>query len=288
MKVTTNCIGCMMRQIHGLVGRVSRSTAVRERLYRNILNNLAALSPDCPPPEYDRVMLQVIYGCCGSVDIYREEKDTCTRLAHTILDEMMPAIERLDDPFSALVKLAIGGNILDYGVNDALDLDEARTLIRQVLSLPLDMSHLQRLREALDAASSIFYVLDNCGESVMDSLLIARYRDKVSVGVRGGPVLNDVSRRELEPSGLGGLPVFDTGDFTPGVIEKYTASDFVEAMRSADVVVAKGQGNYETLDEYDRPIFFLFRAKCPVICRKLGGVPLFSLQIIAGGEAAAP
>lgn len=245
-----------------------------------MLQAIKDISWDNPPPEFARAMLLAIYKICGTIDIYREEKDTCTILARKIADSFTDTLDKMNDPFPALVKLAIGGNILDYSIDDSLDLVKAKERMEEVFSLPVNTNDLEQLRTELDNAKSIFYILDNCGEAVLDSLFVKQYRGKIALGVRGGPVLNDVTRREIEASGLNGFPVFDTGDLTPGVLEKHTSPSFLNAMRSADIVVAKGQGNFETLGDYHRPIFFLFRAKCPVIQNCLGGVIPNSLQII--------
>ena len=98
--------------------------------------------------------------------------------------------------------------------------------------------------------------------------------------MRGKPILNDITRAEVEPSGFQNIRVIDTGDFTPGISLTASSEEFMGAYRSADLIIAKGQGNFETLcDDSDRPVFFLFRAKCPVVIRKLGGVKQGSYQL---------
>ncbi len=281
MKISSDCIPCAFRQLKSLLERATTSPKRYMDIYNDFVDALYTVTPaPYSPPDYVRVMSQVLFHHCGTLDMYRKEKDDSTALACALRETLLDELSRQPDWFSAMVKFVIGGNILDYGVFNDLNLEMARKLMLEVFDLPLDAGGIEKLRIALDGARSIFYVLDNCGEAVFDALLVERYRGKIAVGVRGGPVLNDVTRRELEASGFHGIPVYDTGDFTAGVNVATTAPGFLEAMRAADVVVAKGQGNLESLDGYDRPIFYLFRAKCPVICNYMGGLKPNSLQIV--------
>ena len=251
-------------------------------VYNEFVDELYKVDPPpYSPPDFVRVMSQVLFRHCGTVDMYRKEKDASTALALALRGTLEEELSRQPDWFTAMVKFVIGGNILDYGVFNDLDLELARKLMLEVFELPLAAASIEKLRRALDEAGSIFYILDNCGEAVFDAMFVERYRGRISLGVRGGPCLNDVTRRELEVSGFSGFPVYDAGDFTPGVNLTTAVPSFVEQMRSADIVVAKGQGNFESIDGYDRPSFYLFRAKCPVVCNYLGGLELNSLQIIS-------
>ena len=281
MKISSDCIPCAFRQLKSLLDRATTSPRRRSDIYNEFVDVLySGATLPYSPPDYVRVMSQVLFRHCGTLDMYRREKDASTALACALRGTLQEELSRQPDWFAAMVKFVIGGNILDYGIFDDLNLDTARKLMLDVFDLPLDEAKINAFRVALDKANSIFYILDNCGEAVFDAMFLERYRGKVAIGVRGGPALNDVTRRELEASGLTGFPVYDTGDFTPGVNLSTTSVEFLEKMRTSDLVVAKGQGNLESMDDYDRPVFFLFRAKCPVVCNYLGGLPLNSLQIL--------
>ena len=281
MKISSDCIPCAFRQLKSLLDRATISPKRRSDIYNEFVEVLYSGAPlPYSPPDYVRVMSQVLFRHCGTVDLYRREKDASTALACALRGTLQEELSRQPDWFTAMIKFVIGGNILDYGIFDNLNLETARKLMLEVFDLPLEGAKIDALREAMDKASSIFYILDNCGEAVFDALFLERYRGKVAIGVRGGPSLNDVTRRELDASGLMDFPVYDTGDFTPGVNLATTADEFLEKMRASDLVIAKGQGNLESMDDYERPVFFLFRAKCPVVCNYLGGLPLNSLQIL--------
>ncbi|MBP5531442.1 MAG: DUF89 family protein, partial [Lentisphaeria bacterium] len=176
---------------------------------------------------------------------------------------------------------AIGGNIIDYGVNQDFDIESAERQILQVLDYEYDRESAAELRRRMESADDIVYILDNCCEAVIDRLLIERFPGKITVAVRGRPILNDVTREDASASGLDSVPMIDNGDGAPGVSLRRSSPEFLERLRSADLVIAKGQGNFEAMgDEFTaRPAFYLLRTKCEVICSQLGA-KLNSIQII--------
>ncbi|NMA45455.1 MAG: DUF89 family protein [Lentisphaerae bacterium] len=281
MNITIDCIPCVLNHVIHTVKTTVTDPKLQERCTRDMLAAVAALDWTNTPPDFARELNRILRGISGNDDLYLEEKDRSTELAHELLEQLQPDIAAQADPFAAAVRLAIAGNIIDYGVDAQFDLDSARGRIIEAFTLPIHEQAIALLKSRMDQAKSIFYVLDNCGEAVFDRLLVDFYRDKITLGVRGYPILNDVTPRELVPSGLGGLPYVCTGDATPGVSSRHSSDEFMAAMRAADLVIAKGQGNFETLNEYDRPIFFLFRAKCAIIIKFLGNVPMGSMQVLA-------
>ena len=130
----------------------------------------------------------------------------------------------------------------------------------------------------MDKARSIVWIFDNCGEAVFDRPLMEPYRAKVTLAVRGRPAFNDMTRAELAASGYSdgwaGGGIVSNDDGIPGVVDATCGESFRTAFAAADLVVAKGQANFETMNERtDKPIAFLFLAKCPVVCRAIGAEP---------------
>ena len=146
---------------------------------------------------------------------------------------------------------------------------------------------LAELKRRMDEAKSILWIFDNCGEAVFDRLLIEPYSEKITFAVRGKPAFNDMTRADLAPSGL--LPpdlykcggkVVSNDDGVPGVVYATCGDAFRAAFASADLIIAKGQANFETMsDRTDKPIAFLFLAKCPVVCREVGARPQ-TIQVV--------
>ena len=281
MRVQVDCYPCILSQLSELAKKAAPDAAGQHAIVKRLLKLVFEADEATTPPEFAAMFHSLMAELTGISDPLREIKDRSTGLGLALLPELQRMVLEAPDPFEVSVRFVIGGNIIDYGVNPNFDLREAESKIREVLDLPFDRGLCAEFKRRLDTAKSIFYMLDNCGEAVIDRLLIERYREKIVVGVRGRPILNDVTRREAALSGIEGVPIVDTGDCAPGVSLRRSSRELIEAMQHADVVVTKGQGNFESLDEEftARPIFFLLRVKCAVVSRRVGS-PLGAIKII--------
>jgi uncharacterized protein with ATP-grasp and redox domains len=282
MKTTYDCIPCIVSHIVHVAKMVTMDDDLRREIIKKTLAEVVDADFSITPPEQARLFHKIIRKVTGVDDPYREVKDCSTKFALELLPFFRDVIATKSDRFDAIVRLVIGGNIIDYGADKDFQLDSAKQKILDVFDMPLDIDAVRQLEHAMNSAKTILYIADNCGEAVFDRLLIEPYREKIILGVRGEPILNDITMREVAESGLEGLPVriIDTGDMTPGVSINHSSREFMDEMFNADLVVAKGQGNFETLSDYDRPIFFLLRSKCKVISALLGGGELGSLHVI--------
>jgi len=168
--------------------------------------------------------------------------------------------------------LAIAGNIIDFGVKTSLTASDLQETIAQSLNGHFNNNQIQEFRDAVRRAENILYLADNAGEIVFDRLLIERLPiEKITVVVKGTPVINDATMEDANIAGLTRIvEVIDNGSDAPGTILESCCKYFKDRFEKADLIIAKGQGNYETLSEIDKNIFFVLKAKCPVIARDLG------------------
>ena len=284
MQIQFGCFKCMFNMICDMAQKAFDDDTRRRELLGELTQAAMANAGKCTPPE----MASLLYGIYGRVtgvsDPFAEEKHHSTLLARELYPMLEVLVANADDPFVMAVKLAVGGNVIDFGATPFFKLESARDAIFATLSSPVDSAALAELKKRAVTAENIFYILDNCGEAVIDRLLIEQLgTEKITLGVRGKAIFNDITRSELAESGLGELPVIDTGDNAPGVSLVNSSAEFLEKLRTADLVIAKGQGNFESL--CDAPengnIFFLFRVKCPVV-EELTAAPAGSLQIRCG------
>ena len=170
------------------------------------------------------------------------------------------------DEFESRLRLAVAGNILDFGIFSDLNVEAALGAVKSALVKPLDREAVERVRLRMESARRILYILDNSGEAVFDRVFMEPYRDKITLVVRGQPVFNDVTAPDLPGCGLAGWRWADSGpNGYPGTILSETGEPFRKLFDEADLVIAKGQGNFETLNETRVPTVFLFLAKCPVV-----------------------
>ena len=281
MKTHLECLPCLSNNAVVIAKKSTQDPAVRKQIVQTSMKMLAESDMQYSPTWYAAKIMDIALQLTGGAqdDPYREEKDKSIALAKRILGELGSIPEYDPDSFESRLRLAIAGNILDFGIFSDLDLGEALQLIRKAFTAPIDREAMLKLQKRIESAHKILYVLDNCGEGSFDRVFMELFKDKVTVGVRGRNSLNDVTRRELAESGYGPeIPIVDNGSNIPGSMIGSVPEPFLNAMKSADLIIAKGQGNFETMDDIPYPASFLFLAKCQVITRRLNA-ELRSIQI---------
>ena len=250
---------------------VTPDERIHEQVIREVLAAASHLDLSQPPAALAQKVHRRIRQLCGHGDPYRASKDRFNRWALELLPECRQRLAARRDPWEAAVRLAIAGNIMDLGVKSGLDDTQIRDAIDAALNEPL-AGDVSALADAIAASRDVLYLTGNAGEIVFDRLLIEQMpRGKVTVAVKGGPVINDATWDDAQAAGLPDLvPVIDNGSDAPGTILADCSEAFQRRFARADLVIAKGQGNYETLCTSTQRIFFLLRVKCPVIARDIG------------------
>ncbi len=274
MKTSIDCIPCLVRQTLEATRCISPYPSVHEGVLREILRCLAGLDLDQPPPVVGQLIHRKLRELTGNPDPYKAAKERFNSLALELLPELKKRVTDSTDPLLTSVFLAITGNVIDLGAKSGLTDDEVRSDITGILSesFHVDIEHLRR---EIDRATSILYLADNAGEIVLDRLLIEELpMERVTLAVRGGPVINDATMDDACAAGLHEIVrVIDNGSDAPGTILSDCSPAFQKHFREADLIIAKGQGNYETLSDEEANIFFLFRIKCAVVASHTGFEP---------------
>jgi hypothetical protein len=271
MNARLDCIPCLIRQGLEAARLSTDDPSVQERILRGVLRETLAMDfAQCPPAVGQRIHRQLRL-LSGSADPYRAVKDRFNAMALHMAPELAVEIESAGDPLLHAVRLAIAGNMMDLGVKGGIGEGEARFAIRSARN---DLFHgdIEAFRAAVLAARRILYLADNAGEIVLDRLLVERLpHGRVTVAVRGAPVLNDATRADAVAAGIDRVAeIIDNGSDAPGTILEDCDTSFRRRFAKADLVIAKGQGNFETLSEAPAPIYFLFKIKCPVTAAHTG------------------
>ena len=271
MKTFFDCIPCIIRQTLDSVRLVTPDEAVHQRVLREVLRTAAEMDLRQTPPEMAQWIHRRIREHVGQGDPYRQIKDRFNQMALKLYPTLQDWVRNASIPMETAVRLAIAGNVIDFGVNSQLSEEQVRQSVMHALSVSLD-ADVEEFSRAVSQARRILYLVDNAGEIVFDRLLIERISPgKVTVAVRGFPVINDATMTDAEDTGLVELAeVIDNGSDAPGTILSDCSKPFVDCFNEADLIVSKGQGNYETLSEVDKDIYFLLKVKCPVIARDIG------------------
>ena len=271
MKSSLDCVPCHVRQSLDASRAVSDDPALHERMLKEMLRWTAEMDTDLSPPVLGQRLHRRLREVTGIEDPYRIEKDHHNEMVLRLLPELRERIAAADDPFGLAVKLAIAGNIIDLGVSGEVPDGALRTSIEQALAEPVH-GLVDELRHDIDHADDILYLADNCGEIVFDRLLIEHLPiERVTVAVRGLPILNDATMVDAQTVGLTELvEVIDNGTDAPGTILGDCSPAFRRRFEAADLIIAKGQGNFESLSDVDASIYFLFKVKCGVVAEHVG------------------
>lgn len=285
MTSSLDCIPCFVRQALDAARMSTADPLLHEQMLRDALRLTAEMDLSETPPAIGQRIHRRLRELTGNSDPYAEVKRRFNRLAMDMAPELRARVAAAKDPFAAAVRVAITGNIIDFGPKGNTCEKDALDAIARVFSEPLH-GDLEAFRRAVESADTILYLADNAGEIVFDRILIERLLPKaVTVAVRGAPVINDATLEDAVEAGLTELvEVIDNGSDAPGTILSDCSAAFVERFRDADLIIAKGQGNYETLSNEEANIVFLFKAKCPVIAAR-AGVPL-GAQVVAPTSSA--
>ncbi len=271
MKIYLDCMPCFIRQALESVKLITDDEIIREQVVRRVLMMAANLNMNQSPPAISQQIHRLIRQLTGNEDPYRELKQRFNNFAIQLSAELKKSIILSEDPLGTAIRLAIAGNIIDLGVKTSIDESDVENVIRNCLTEDFDSSQKEEFKISLDNAEKILYLTDNAGEIVFDKLLIERLPvEKITVAVRGKPIINDATLEDAEFAGLTQIvEVIDNGSDAPGTILETCSEEFKRRFDEADLIIAKGQGNYETLNDSDKNIFFILKAKCPVIAHDL-------------------
>lgn len=285
MNSTLDCIPCLTRQALEAVRFATADAARQESALRHILRQLGETDLLHSPPKIAQAMHRFIRARMQVEDPYRAIKDRFNHLALNLLGEYEAMVHAAPDPLITAARMATAANVIDLGANGALTEDVVRQSMSRALEEPLE-GDLEAFREAAMGARSILILHDNAGEIVFDRLLVDQLSHaRITGAVRGAPVLNDATLEDARAAGLAGrIEVIENGSDAPGTLLDECSADFLRVFHAADLIIAKGQGNFETLSDCRARIAFLFKAKCLVVSRRLN-VPPGTQVIRLNGEA---
>jgi len=271
MKTYLDCIPCILRQSLEAARMVSSDTDVHEKIMRNTLQWAGEMDLNQSPPAMAQRFHRYLRGMTGVDDPYRQAKDQLNQLALELVRPFQARVKADSDPLQMAVRLAIAGNIMDMGVIGNLTEAEVRQTMDDALHAPF-FGEMDKFRQAIDEAQSILYLADNAGEIAFDRLLIEQLLPKqITVVVRGAPIINDVTLIDAQTVGLDQMvEVIDNGSDAPGTILSDCSPEFRRRFAEADLIISKGQGNFETLSGETGNIFFLFKVKCPMVAKLVG------------------
>lgn len=273
MKIYYECLACILRQAIDAIKMVTNDQDEQKRVIKEILKDLADCTFNETPPFLASQIHSKIKKELNVEDPYKELKDKFNNVALILTDEVRKLIEDSNDKLDTAIRISIAGNIIDFGVYTNLTEKDVEDTINDCLACDIKFNTVDDLKEKIENAEKILFLGDNTGEIVFDKFLIEKLPvEKTTYVVKKDPILNDATMEDAIQVGMTDIVrVIDNGSGVPGTDLKLCSKDFISEYQEADLIISKGQGNYETLsDEKDKEIFFLLKAKCPVIAEDLG------------------
>lgn len=266
MKTELECLPCFFGQITRALGHAGVNGDRGRGIGRKAEKAIERASLDEVPARTTTLIHRILRDEIG-VDPYKRVKETYNRLALDRLPALRHMAAGTVDRLEGGARIAIAGNVIDFGIYESVDLDRS---LEESFRLPLSEADFRNFSQAIHRARRILYLCDNAGEIVFDRVLLETLRDlgkDVIAAVKGSPVINDATLDDAQAAGLHECAgVIDNGNDGIGTLLEACSPQFMDAYRSADLIISKGQANYETLEqEKNERIFFLFKVKCPVV-----------------------
>lgn len=274
MKIAFECYPCMLNSVINMNRIFNIDTETTSRLLSRVMRHLSEINLAQSAPSISKYIQNIVREELGNADPYSELKREYNKLMLNLYPELEQQVFNSSTPYLTALKLAIAGNIIDFGANQEIDIHRT---IDKVLETDFAIDESLQLKEEFIEAKTVLYLGDNCGEIVADKLFIQTlFRElgkpeEFYFSVRGNPILNDVTREDAEFVGMDKLAkIIDTNDDAPGVLLENASDSYKEIYNRADLIISKGMGNFESLSERKENIYFLLIAKCKLVAGHLG------------------
>jgi uncharacterized protein with ATP-grasp and redox domains len=271
MKAELECIPCIMKQAYNTAVRATDDPQLIRRILETTADYIKTIDLESTPADTSNFVYRITREITGNSDPYRQDKkrfnDLCLEKAQSLRNTIMSS----EDPVRTASRLAILGNVIDLGIGFTFDLDRE---LGNILVRELGVDDYESFKSILSSGRKrILYLGDNAGEIVFDMLLIELLKNSHDIiyTVKRGPIINDSTMEDADYVGLSGMVrIIDTGSDGIGVKWDSVSDEFTAEYEAADLIISKGQGNFETMCETKKEIIFLLRAKCDSVAAMLG------------------
>ncbi|WP_319521828.1 ARMT1-like domain-containing protein [uncultured Desulfosarcina sp.] len=276
MKVYYDCYPCFLRQSIEAARHAGATDPQVKAVLQSVLQTIMGLNERATPPEIAGVIHRTVRETLKIEDPYEKEKEKSTQEALAIYPDLKKLAGDGSD-MGTLLRIAIAGNIIDAGVGGRHG--DLWDTVERVLAQPFAIDDSETLIREMGRYERILYLADNAGETVFDRVFIETIDNAVTYVVKGHPVLNDATAKDALAAGLDRCAaIVDNGSDAPGTVLDSCSQEFKRIFESSDLILAKGQANYESLSQAGEKVFCLLQVKCPVIAKDIGA-PVGSIVV---------
>lgn len=268
MKVHPDCIPCIMRQALETSKIATNDEAKWEKALQQVAYLLSKTTFGKTPLTVSHKAQRVVRKVTGVHDPYENLKKESNGKAMEMYPELKQKVSDSEDRFYTALRLAVAGNVIDVGPGHDFEIKET---VEDVLDQEFSINHFDFFEKEVKNADKIFYLGDNAGEIVFDRVFLEELEGDITFFARNGPILNDATVDDAESVGLDEIAEvkeIESEKEAPGLDD--IPEEFSDILKEADIVISKGQGNYEAFSEVDANIFYVLMVKCPLIAREIG------------------
>jgi uncharacterized protein with ATP-grasp and redox domains len=269
VKAHPECVPCVLAQVLRASRRVTDDEAQLLAVLSRAMELLHDRLNSGTPADLSTTALRAVSKYFGVSDFYADERRRTNQIMLALEPELRKLIEYASDPLRTALKIAAAANMIDFGITDDIDVSAS---LEKAMTLTFAVDHTDRLVEDLARSKKLLYLADNAGEIVADKLVLETIgHANAWVAVRNSPMLNDATVAEAEEVGLGAVAtVISNGSDRLGTVLEDCSPRLRRCFHEADVIISKGQANYESLEHVEANVYFILTAKCELVARQLG------------------
>jgi len=269
LDIQLDCMPCFLRQVLEAARMSTDDEKIQKAILIEATNIILNIDKYRSSPEVGRDIHKIVKKYTGIKDPYKELKEKSIETAEKIYPDMKYFLHKQNDRLYWALKISAVGNAMDAAIYGE---ETLKKNFVEEFDKKFQICDIEKLKENLKKAKTLLIIGDNAGETVFDRVLVEELLGyEITYAVRSKPIINDATTQEAQKSKLHfGTKIISTGCDAPGVILEECSEEFKQIYNDADIIISKGQGNYETLSDKKRGIFFLLKAKCPVIANNIG------------------
>lgn len=276
MRADSDCYLCGVQKAVTIMNEYHVDMDRQVTIIRDIFAEIAKTDPEASAPQLSAVFMKILSDVLGVDDFYYDAKEKYNAILMKKAPNLKQMVEQAKDPLKAGIQMAVTGNYIDFGALSDVNEEKLKELLLHYQEVPVREVVLKAIRRDLDHAQKMVLIADNAGEVVLDKIFLETVQKlypmlDISVIIRGGAILNDVAIHDAEQVGLTQLfEVVENGTVIPGTELEKISVESRELIDAADIIFAKGQGNFETLCGCGLNVYYLFLCKCGLFTQRFG------------------
>ncbi|RKY87745.1 hypothetical protein DRQ09_03985 [candidate division KSB1 bacterium] len=271
MKSTPSCLPCYLKQALSAIKEITEDRNSRYEILKKVSRILPELTMDKTPAFNSTLILQEVSKITGIKDPFLKKKEYYNQLSLAMYPRLKDMVKNSEDHLETATKIAVAGNVIDLGILGEVNLEKS---LKEIFTTEFRLNHIKHLKNDLKRLEKVLYLGDNAGEILFDRILVEEFLKmdkKVIFAVKEAPVLNDATLKDAAEVELDTITkVISTGSDKIGTDLESCSEEFLDIFYNSDIIISKGQGNFETLNEENLNIYFILKAKCDEVANELG------------------